>query len=97
MFIHLFSATSFRECKSLRRHGHFTLELTFCGFSFFKLRNSFSKPHAILNFVFFVVAKKKTFVFLTAICGLKKTALFAKLCTLITIFLNFLLWAWRFS
>ena len=40
---------------------------------------SFSKPHAILNFNFFVGVKKKTFVFfLTAIYGLEKDCFICK-------------------
>ena len=63
---------------------------------------SFSKPHAILNFNFFVGVKKKTFVFfLTAMCGLEKDCFICKalhfaFCLdflICTIFLNLLMCA----
>ena len=63
---------------------------------------SFSKPHAILNFNFFVGVKKKTFdFFLTAICGLEKRLLYLQtlhfaFCLdflICTIFLNLLMCA----
>ena len=63
----------------------------------------FSKPHAILNFKFFVGVKKKTFVFfLTAICGLEKDCFICKtlhfaFCLdflICTIFLNLLMCAY---
>ena len=63
---------------------------------------SFSKPHAILNFNFFVGVKKKTFVFfLTAICGLEKDYFVCKTLhfefyldfLICTIFLNLLMCA----
>ena len=63
---------------------------------------SFSKPHAILYFNFFVGVKKKTFVFfLTAICGLEKNYFVCKtlhfeFCLdflICTIFLNLLMCA----
>ena len=63
---------------------------------------SFSKPHAILNFNFFVGVKKKTFFFfLTAICGLEKDCFVCKTLhfefyldfLICTIFLNLLMCA----
>ena len=66
-----------------RRHLFWTSGVFFAASLFSDPGTSFSKPHAILNFNFFVGVKKKTFVFfLTAIVAWKKTALFAKLCTL---------------
>ena len=72
------------ECKSghngdapdeSTRHLIKSLEVA----SLFRLRNIFSQPHAILNLIFFVRAKKKTFVFfLTAISGLVKDCFVCK-------------------
>ena len=57
---------------------------------------SFSKPHAILNFIFFVRVKKKTFVFfLVKDCFICKTLHFAFYLNFLicTIFLNLLMCA----
>ena len=64
------------NCSQLLLHFLDCHHASIFGFSFFRPRNIFfaATSHAILNLIFFVGVKKKTFVFfLAAICGLVKT------------------------